>query len=169
MRVRGLSQVGMTVKDLKLSLKFYTEALGLPILSIKDIPSKVIEELYDIKEGTKVKFAILRTGWGTMIELFEFTPKKTDEKNERHRPGMTHIALDVGNIGRAKKKLENVGVEIVSDVLTIEGTEVLFVKDPDGHLIELIDLGIVYYVNRYIGSLMGRIITFFKYRDLDRI
>jgi catechol 2,3-dioxygenase-like lactoylglutathione lyase family enzyme len=169
MRIRGLSQVGMTVKDLKLSLKFYVDVLGLPILSIKDMPSKVIEELYDVKEGTKVKFAILRTGWGTMIELFEFTPPKADEKIERHRPGMTHIALDVGNIRRAKKRLEKDGVEVISDVLTIEGTEVLFVKDPDGHLVELIDLGIVYYVNRYIGSLMGRIINFTKYRDIDKI
>ena len=169
MKMKGLSQVGMTVKDMKTSLEFYTKTLGIPIIAIKEMPSKVIEEVYSLKAGTKMKVAILRTGWGTMIELFEFTPSKDRLETKWNYPAMTHIALDVGYIKRAKKQLEKDGVKFLSEPTKVEGTEVLFLKDPDGHLIELIDLGALYYVNRYIGSVVAKLITMFKYRDLDKI
>ncbi len=169
MRMKGLSQVGMTVKDMRTSLKFYTKALGFPIVAVKKMPSKVIEEVYGLKADTKVKIALLRTGWGTMIELFEFTPPKDRLKTEWNHPGITHIALDVGCIKRAKKLLEKDGVKFITEPIKVEGTEVIFLKDPDGHLIELIDLGALYYVNRYIGSVVAKIITMFKYRNLDKI
>lgn len=169
MRINGLSQVGMTVKDLRRSLRFYTKILGFPILSIKELPSGVIEKVYGLKDDTKVKFALLRTKWGTMIEIFELPNLRNKSKTDSNRPAMTHIALDVGSVKRAKKRLVKAGIDIISGPLKVEGTEVLFLKDPDGHLIELIDLGILYYVNRYIGSFVGRIITLTKYRDLDNI
>ena len=169
MNIRGLSQVGMTVKEMRTSLEFYSKTLGFPIVAVKEMPSKVIEEIYGLENNTKMKIALLRTGWGTMIELFEFTPPKNQTKTERNRPGMTHIALDVGCIKRAKKRLEKDGVKFITEPIKVEGTEVIFLKDPDGHLIELIDLGIIYYVNRYIGSVVAKIITMIKYRDLDKI
>ncbi len=169
MRMKGLSQVGMTVKEMRTSLEFYSKTLGFPIVAVKEMPSKVIEEVYGLKADTKVKIALLRTGWGSMIELFEFVPTKKRTETKWNHPGMTHIALDVGNIKRAKKRLEKNGVEFITDSIKVEGTEVIFLKDPDGHLIELIDLGVIYYVNRYIGSIVAKIITLFKYRDLDKI
>lgn len=169
MRMKGLSQVGMTVKEMRTSLEFYSKTLGLPIVAVKEMPSKVIEEVYGLKADTKIKIALLRTGWGSMIELFEFVPSKKRTETKWNNPGMTHIALDVGCIKKAKKRLEKDGIKFISKPIKVEGTEVIFLKDPDGHLIELIDLGAIYYVNRYIGSVVAKIITMTKYRDLDKI
>ncbi|MBN1571648.1 MAG: VOC family protein [Deltaproteobacteria bacterium] len=169
MRIKGLSQVGMAVKDLKKSLRFYTEVLEFPIISIKELPSGVIKEVYGLKDDQKVKFAVLRTGWGTIIELFELPHLKSGAKADPDRPAMTHVALDVGNIKRAKKRLAEAGIDTVSGPMLVEGTEVMFLKDPDGHLVELIDMGIFYYINRYIGSIVGSLISKLKYGDLDKI
>jgi lactoylglutathione lyase len=169
MRMKGLSQVGMTVKDMRTSLEFYSKTLGFPIIAVKEMPSKVIEEVYGLKADTKMKIALLRTGWGSMIELFEFVPSKKRTETYWNHPSMTHIALDVGNIKKVKKRLEKDGVKFITEPIKVEGTEVVFLKDPDGHLIELIDLGAIYYVNRYIGSVVAKIITMIKYKDLDKI
>lgn len=159
----------MAVRDLRKSLRFYTEVLGFPIISVKELPSGVIDEVYGLKKDQKVKFAVLRTGWGTIIELFELPHLKKDAKADPDRPTMTHIALDVGNIERAKRRLIEAGIDPVSEPVKVEGTEVMFMRDPDGHLVELIDMGVFYYVNRYLGSIVGRLISRLKYGDLDRI
>jgi catechol 2,3-dioxygenase-like lactoylglutathione lyase family enzyme len=169
MRIKGLSQVGMAVKDLRESLGFYTGVLGFPIISVKELPSGVIDEVYGLKKDQKVKFAVLRTGWGTIIELFELPYLKKGAKAAPDRPAMTHIALDVGNIERAKRRLVKAGIEPVAEPVKVEGTEVMFLRDPDGHLVELIDMGLFYYINRYIGSIIGRLISRLKYGDLDKI
>ncbi|GEM_PF-340979 len=169
MRIKGLSQVGMAVKDLRKSLWFYNEILRFPIISVKELSSGVIDEVYGLKKDQKVKFALLRTGWGTIIELFEMPHLKKEAKADSDRPAMTHIALDVGNIKGAKRRLAKAGIDPVSGPMVVEGTEVMFLKDPDGHLVELIDMGVFYYVNRYIGSVVGRLISRAKYGDLDKI
>ena len=168
MKVKSLSQVGMTVKSLKRSIEFYWGVLGIPVIKIFEMSSYVIEELYGLKD-TKVRMAILRCGRGSFIELFEFTPsgKAIDKKDKR--PGLTHIALDVGNVKRIYKKLKAKGVKFISEPMREGRTEHVFVADPDGHLVELIDMGFLYYANRFMGSIVGRINMMTKYRDLSKI
>lgn len=171
MRIKSLSQVGMTVESLTKSIEFYWGILRIPILEVMELPSYVIKELYGL-EDTKVKIALMRCGWGSFIELFEFTP--ANKKNERvdvqwNRPGMTHIALDVGNVKKAFESLKAKGVEFISEPMVINGTDVVFLKDPDGNLVELIDMGLLYYANKFLGKFVGGINMKTKFKDLEKI
>ncbi len=158
----------MTVKSLKKSIEFYWGVLGIPVVKVFDMPSFVIENLYGIK-GTEVRMALLRCGWGSFIELFEFTPSEKAVDGKCNRSGLTHIALDVGNVKRVYKKLRAKGVKFIAEPMSEGKTEYVFLKDPDGHLVELIDMGFLYYANRLFGGIVGRINMMTKFRDLSKI
>lgn len=168
MSAKSLSQVGMTVKSLNESIEFYWGTFGIPVIKVFDMPAFVIENLYGIKNA-QVRMALLRCGWGSFIELFEFTPTDKTVDAKYNRPGLTHIALDVGNVKRVYKKLKTKGVEFITEPMREGKTEYIFLKDPDGHLVELIDMGFLYYANKFFGRIVGWINMMTKFRDLNKI
>lgn len=168
MRVKTLSQVGMTVKSLKKSVDFYWTHFRLPVIAVVDLPPTVIKEIYGL-EKTKVKIAMLRCGWGNFIELFEFTPSGKGVEAKWNCPGITHLALEVPNVHKAFKELTAKGVRFLAPPMVESGNTFAFLKDPDGHLVELTDLGFLYYVNKFLGGLVGRINMATKYRNRDKL
>ena len=168
MRVKSLSQVGMTVKDLKTSIDFYWGHFRLPVVAVMELPSFVIKEIYGA-EKTRVKVALLRCGWGSFIELFEFTPADKTPQGKRTRPGLTHLTLDVSSVDRVFLELTAKGVKFLAPPMKEKGSHFVFLKDPDGHLIELIDMGILYYVNKLFGGIVGRINMKTRFRDRSNL
>lgn len=168
MRVKALSQVGMTVKSLKTSIDFYWGHFRLPVVEIMERPSAVIKEIYGLGDTT-VKIALLRCGWGSFIELFEFVPSQKAREVVSSRPGFTHLTLDVGNVDRAYRQLTAKGVKFLAAPVHEKGAHFVFLKDPDGHLVELIDMGILYYLNKFFGRFVGWIYMATRFRNRDRI
>jgi catechol 2,3-dioxygenase-like lactoylglutathione lyase family enzyme len=158
----------MTVKSLKKSIDFYWGHFGLPVMAVVDLPPTVIKEIYGL-EKTKVRIAMLRCGWGNFIELFQFTPAEKGLEVKWNRPGITHLALEVGNVNKAFKELTAKGVKFLAPPMTESGNTFAFLKDPDGHLVELTDLGFLYYVNKFLGNVVGRINMATKFRNRDKI
>ncbi len=167
MRTKALSQVGMTVKSLRRSVDFYWRHFGLPVIEIMERPSGVIREVYGTDRT--VRMAILRCGWGTFIELFEFEPSGSPQQGPQDRPGLTHLTLDVGNVDRAYEKLTVRGVKFLGPPVHERGASFVFLHDPDGHLVELIDMGMLYYVNKFLGRLVGWVTMATRFRNLDKI
>lgn len=168
MRVKSLSQVGMTVKSLRRSIDFYWGHFRLPVVAVMERPSAVIREIYEYPDTT-VKIALLRCGWGSFIELFEFSPSESGREAGHNRPGFTHLTLDVGNVDRAFRQLTAKGVKFLGSPVHEKGAHFVFLKDPDGHLIELIDMGVLYYLNKFFGRFVGWINMATRFRDRDRI
>jgi catechol 2,3-dioxygenase-like lactoylglutathione lyase family enzyme len=158
----------MTVKDLRRSIDFYWNNLGLPVVAVMELPSFVIKEVYGV-EKTRVKVALLRCGWGSFIELFEFTPAKKGADVGHSRPCITHVALDVPSVDRIFKRLVAKGVKFLAPPMREKGSHYVFIKDPDGHLVELIDMGILYWVNKLFGGIVGRINMVTKFRDRNKL
>lgn len=104
MKVLKVDHVGIAVKNLEESLKFYTEVLGL-----KSEGTEVVEE-------QKVKVAFLPCG-DSELELLESTSEdgpiaKFIEKNGE---GVQHIALRVENIEEALAYLKEQGVRLIDE------------------------------------------------------
>ncbi|NMA02333.1 MAG: methylmalonyl-CoA epimerase [Clostridia bacterium] len=102
MQVLKVDHVGIAVKNLEESLKFYTEVLGL-----KSTGVEVVEE-------QKVKVAFLPCG-DSELELLESTSPdgpiaKFIEKNGE---GIQHVALRVDNIEGALEYLKEQGVRLI--------------------------------------------------------
>jgi hypothetical protein len=80
--------------------------------------------------------------------------------------GVTHISFNVRNVRKWHDYLGAKGVECVtSPERSPRGQWFFFVRDFDGNLIELIDLGFMYYVLAWGGALGGWLFRRGMYRS----
>jgi len=104
MKVLKIDHIGIAVKSIHDTLKFYTDALNL-----ESIGTEIVEE-------QKVKVAFLPLG-DSEIELIESTsPDGTIAKFiESKGEGIQHIALRVENIEEALKELKEKGFRLIDE------------------------------------------------------
>lgn len=104
MKVLKVDHIGIAVKNLDESLKFYTEVLGL-----KCEGTEVVEE-------QKVRVAFLPCG-DSELELLESTSPDGPIARfiEKNGEGIQHIALRVENIESALEYLKEQGVRLIDE------------------------------------------------------
>ncbi len=167
--VRSLAQVGITCTDIERSLKFYTETLGLPLLEAIYVPEDQRRDIYGVTKDTEVTLYLLRTGNGGFVELFHFTPLAGPHQDVVwNKPGITHFALDVKNLPGTMRKLKEQGIEFICPVKCNLGTDFVFTRDPDGNLLELIDMKKLYWPGRILGGIIAKMNMKTKYKNLYR-
>jgi catechol 2,3-dioxygenase-like lactoylglutathione lyase family enzyme len=123
---------GISVSDMERSLKWYKDVLGF-------------EECYkdDYVPPLGARICFIRGVGGYEIELFQYdAPKAIPE--DRLKPnsdlqtiGTKHVAFQVSDMAGFKAKAVAYGVDIAHEV-TMCGESVMFIRDPDGVLVELI-------------------------------
>jgi len=160
MKPRSLSHVGLTVVDFGKAVKWYWEMFRFPLIAEEEMNEKEVEELYSLYnlKNTKRKLGFLRAPKGGVIEIFQFTPALPPEKVCWNRIGPNHLTIDVRNVKKWYKKLSEKGVKFLCDVQKSNGADWVFLEDPDGNMIELIDLKFNYYAIRYLGGIAAPII-----------
>lgn len=122
------------VFDLDVSIKFYTEMLGMQLLRRDDYP-----------EG---QFTNAFVGYGpeetdTVVELtFNYGRSEGYDLGT----GFGHLALGVRDIHGVCKRLADQGAKIPRPPGPMKHgtTHIAFIEDPDGYRIELIDLDTMY-------------------------
>ncbi len=116
------------VGDLKRSIKFYTEVLGMRLLRQHDYP-----------DG---KFTLAFVGYGDESEtaVIELTYNYGVDKYDLGT-GFGHIALGVSDIHGMVAEIKRRGGKVTREPGPMKhGTTVIaFVEDPDGYKIELIE------------------------------
>lgn len=117
----------MRVGDLKTSIAFYTEVLGMTLLRQTDYP-----------DG---RFTLAFLGYGneqdnTVLELTH----NWDTSSYELGNGYGHIAIEVDDVYAACDKIRANGGKVVREPGPMKhGTTILaFVEDPDGYKIELL-------------------------------
>jgi lactoylglutathione lyase len=118
-RVEGLSHIGIRVRDLSRSRAFY-ERLGFQFEWGPAGPEPVAAMRHT--SGLEINF-ILNAGTEGNI-LMDVT--------EKH-PGYTHIALKIDNVAATEAALQEAGIATTGK----RGSVALFIRDPDGNVIEL--------------------------------
>ncbi|WP_253738520.1 VOC family protein [Halohasta salina] len=130
--------VGVTVDDLDRTVDFYRDVLGLPVVAEFDVDGAAFATGVGI-DGASARFVHL-DGGGVRIELVAYEPagegQSTPQLNDA---GATHIGLETDDIDAVYESLP-ADVETVSPPqTTATGTRILFVRDPEGNLIELLE------------------------------
>jgi catechol 2,3-dioxygenase-like lactoylglutathione lyase family enzyme len=140
--VTGIDHAGITVSSLDRSLAFYRDLLGLRVIEISG--EEDIGEIVGIDDA-RIKAADLDAGDGRIIELLEYVRASAGPIPQRPNGiGCPHIALRVPDLTEALARLAEAGHEPVGQRATItgaiawEGATVVYLRDPDGALIELI-------------------------------
>lgn len=139
-----LAHLAMTVSDTNRTLDFYCNVLGATKLWDAEEPQRGTQT--DLIFG--LEHAVVSVSGvslhGTMIEFFEFHQPMVDEKTFRtdyQTGGWKHLALEVENIDLEVAKLEQRGVHFRYPVQTLpNGARMVYFDDPDGIMLELIQL-----------------------------
>jgi catechol 2,3-dioxygenase-like lactoylglutathione lyase family enzyme len=148
--MKGLHHVGITVKDLDASIRFYHDVLGL---QFSNEPSPWFDgpELGPAVgvPGAALRQVSLALG-GTTLELLEYRtpPSETAKPLRSNNVGASHIAFQVDDIEAKKAELEARGIEFFSDVNVVDegvlaGWRWVYFADPDGYPLELVE--VAYY------------------------
>jgi len=156
-KIKSLSHTGITVRNFDRAVKWYWDVFRLPLVSEGQMSKQeldVMRNLYKL-DDCSVRFGFLLCPRGGVVEIFEFS--RTEEPNHRwNSPGVTHFTMDVKNIRKWHDKLAGrKDVEILCPPQNTDGNEWFFFRDPDGNLIELIDLKFNYFVLRVLGKIAG--------------
>ena len=137
-----LIHIGITVTNVERSVEFYMKNFGMALHRRSEFPEAFFDankNLYGL-EKTTCKTAVLKTPNGIQLELFEFSKQLSPEKVPWNRAGITHFALTTEDVTEFAKQLRENGVEFCMDVGTRpDKGHWLFVRDPDGNLIELME------------------------------
>lgn len=104
MELKRVDHVGIAVKDLDESVKFY-ESLGFKATG------------YEVVAEQKVKVAFLPCG-DSEVELLESTEPDGPIARfiEKNGPGIQHIAIRVDDIDKALEELKEKGVRLIDQV-----------------------------------------------------
>ncbi|GAA0309110.1 VOC family protein [Halarchaeum salinum] len=130
---------GITVSDLDDSLAFYRDVLGLDVLTEFAVGGEAFAEGVGV-EGASADFAHLDAG-GARVELVEYDPAGDDVRGGMvNDTGAMHLGLSVPDIEAFHDSLPDDVETIAPGPRTTEsGTTILFVRDPDGTPIEIVE------------------------------
>ncbi len=144
MPVRFLSHFGICVSDLERSRRFYRDLLGFRPLSAMQVSDPNSAKLVEI-DGLDLHATFLERD-GTRIELLYYASpghEAGDVPRPMNRLGLTHIAVRVDDLAAMLESLERAGVRILEQTRISNPdleSEVVYILDPDGVRIELIQL-----------------------------
>lgn len=143
--VDGACHVGVHVRDLEASLRFYRDLLHLEVVRQWVETEEYMRRLVGYPDAV-LKSAILRVpGSSLCLEINEYTaPRGIPVDPATANPGTTHIALYVTGLDALLEGLPGTGARIVGEVIRIEGGPLaggrtVYVADPDGIRVELVE------------------------------
>jgi catechol 2,3-dioxygenase-like lactoylglutathione lyase family enzyme len=157
MRARSFSHVGITVSDFNRFVQFYWDVFGCPLVGVADTPPERVRSFFGVDApAPSCKIGWIRVPGGSILEIFEFRPQLGSQPIPWNRVGLTHFSFNVRNTQRWYDYLVSKGVECVSKPeRSPRGHTFFFARDCDGNLIEMIDLGYMYFVLQWLGPLGG--------------
>ncbi len=140
MRVTGLHHAGLVVADLDRSLRFYRDLLGIPLRELVEDGSPTMSKLTGWPDRV-VRIADLELGGGRVLELIQ----RVEHPEAVPAPGTGHIALEVDDVDEAWRRVTDAGHAARSEPVELtdagpfwSGATVVYVTDPDGVTVELV-------------------------------
>jgi catechol 2,3-dioxygenase-like lactoylglutathione lyase family enzyme len=147
MTVSRIDHVGVTVSDMDRALAFYRDLLGLRVIADATVAGPEVAELLGLEIPVQLRIADLDSGDGRIVELLQYLqPKGRRIAYESSDPATAHIAFTVDDLAAVRERLSDAGATIVSRrPITIsepggsfDGAICLYVRDPDGAILELV-------------------------------
>ncbi len=142
MSILRMTHIGICVTDLDRSVRFYRDLLGFKWrseLRIQGEPTETLLRLRDVD-----LHAVYLERDGTRIELLHYvSPGAVGDGEPRpmNGRGLTHLSLRIDDFAATVSALRAAGVRILDETLldfTAFASGAVFVCDPDGTLIELV-------------------------------
>jgi catechol 2,3-dioxygenase-like lactoylglutathione lyase family enzyme len=138
------SHVGLCVRDLERSLRFFCDGLGFEKVEgfeLDNDSAPGLDRSLEVPGSVRVVSQFVQND--TMkIELLHFvepgvhgTPSAV-----RNQVGLTHLSFYVDDLEAATRRLVDHGATVIEETRASPGIDLLFLADPDGVRIELMVL-----------------------------
>jgi catechol 2,3-dioxygenase-like lactoylglutathione lyase family enzyme len=146
LRIVSADHTGITVSNLEHSLAFWRDVLGFELSHSAHQKGELAQEITGV-EGAEIKLAVLKAPGGHKIELLEYLAP-ADRKRANLRScdvGSVHVALLVENLDAVLAQIAASGWEAAGKPQRLTkgpnaGKRVVYVRDPDGSTIELMQI-----------------------------
>jgi catechol 2,3-dioxygenase-like lactoylglutathione lyase family enzyme len=146
LQVFGADHTGITVSNLERSLAFWRDVLGFEVSHTADQKGELAQEITGV-EGAEINLVVLKTPGGHKIELLEYLAP-ADRKRANLRPcdvGSVHVALLVDDLDVVLDRIAASGWKAAGKPQTLtrgpnRGKRVVYMRDPDGVTIELMQV-----------------------------
>jgi catechol 2,3-dioxygenase-like lactoylglutathione lyase family enzyme len=132
--------VGLTVGDLDRSVAFYSENFGLREIARNHLEGELISAQTDLA-GTEIDVALL-AGSNTIVELLCYAnPEGRPYTLRACDPGVAHVCIVVDDLDATYEAMKQRGVEFHAPVTKLmdDDTKMVYVRDPDGVMVELLE------------------------------
>jgi catechol 2,3-dioxygenase-like lactoylglutathione lyase family enzyme len=138
---------GITVSNLERSVTFWRDVLGFEFSHRAHQTGEIAEQITGVK-GAELKLAVVKAPGGQKIELLEYLAPDDRKRQFGLRPcdlGHIHVALTVDNLDGLLKKIATSGWKAAGQPQILSkgpnaGKRVIYVRDPDGTTIELMEM-----------------------------
>jgi|SRR5581483_10804446 len=148
--VVGCEHIGIQVRDVDCSSRFYEEHLGLERIARFSMSEPYVQRIVGYHPDVTLEIALHAIpGSEVQLEILEYRGvEKTPVDPATANPGTAHFSLFVDNLDGLFSRLTARGVEFVSEVQTsvagpMKGSRIVYMKDPDGIRVELVQRGVV--------------------------
>lgn len=145
--ISSIRHIGIVVRDLDESLKFYRDTLGLSVyMRHTDESDQFIDRLVGI-DKVKLEWVKVIIPKGGLIELLQYHSHpdpdvfKDPQMFPSNRLGCSHVSVTVDNLSQLYDELIRKGYKCNSAPLLSPDAKVkiLYCHDPDGVILELIE------------------------------
>lgn len=144
--IKGIHHSGIGVRDMEVSLKFYCGLLGLEKGEDVEIEGPLVGDIVGLSEDAKVRIVHLKICEDQELELFQYMKPATSSFPQDFRQcdgGVIHVALVVDDdLMKLYEKLKAQGVKFNSKPYNLGGAIVVYMRDPDGVTVELMQRGV---------------------------
>ena len=144
-RVLGTNHTSFTVSNLDRTVAFFRDCLGFEVTSKAPRDPALVSRITGV-EGADMMIAFLKAP-GHTLELIEYRApaSKGAVKARPCDTGFAHVAFNVDDAVAAVAACAQYGVRPIADPVTIDqgpnkGRKVVYLRDPDGVTIELIEV-----------------------------
>ena len=141
--ITHIRHTGLVVADLEGALRFWRDLLGFKVVKQMDESGPHVDAMMGLKD-VRVTTVKMTAPEGGMIELLHFQshPDSPAWLGQPYSTGFTHIAMTVGNLDMAFKKLAAAGVVFpaLPQCSPDGAVKVIYCKGPEGVLIELVEI-----------------------------
>ncbi|MCU1426550.1 MAG: glyoxalase/bleomycin resistance/dioxygenase family protein [Actinomycetia bacterium] len=134
----AFNHLGQCVTDLERSKRFYVDLFDFTLEREIKPPDDLSAKLLGLEPPLGMTASYLRRD-GLVLELLHFAAKapKAHPPRVMNEPGLTHISVSVDDVDAVLARVPDYGGDVLADTNIGFG---VFVRDPDGQLIEILPM-----------------------------